>query len=64
MFAKINHIAMISAQNTLLQRDYQSLFGLDVQDRPHSKFPMGIAAGDAADEIKRAAISMIGSVAH
>ncbi len=46
MFAKINHIAMISTQNTLLQRYYQSLFGLEVADRPNVKFQMGIAAGD------------------
>lgn len=46
MFARINHIAMISTQNTLLQRYYQSLFGLHVADRPNVKFQMGIAAGD------------------
>ena len=46
MSARINHIAMISTQNTLLQRYYQSLFGLEVADRPNAKFQMGIAAGD------------------
>ena len=33
MSARINHIAMISTQNTLLQRYYQSLFELDVTDQ-------------------------------
>jgi hypothetical protein len=46
MFAQINHIAMISQQNTLLQRYYQSLFGLQASENNRGKFVFGGAAGD------------------
>jgi catechol 2,3-dioxygenase-like lactoylglutathione lyase family enzyme len=46
MFAQINHIAMISQQNTLLQRYYQSLFGLQASENTRGKFVFGGAAGD------------------
>lgn len=46
MFAQINHIALISTQFTLLQRYYQSLFGLDVPEKGRRKFNMGGMGGD------------------
>ena len=46
MFAQINHIAMISQQNTLLQRYYQSLFGLEVKESTGQKFVSGASGGD------------------